>query len=297
MGDLYDLQSYRLHSFHDRLFLLINDTGGNVNAAGFQLMKDHRRQRYEHIRKDICHYNVIFLIANCILYRFICNDISDHDIHGSLRNPIYLEVLLCRRDRTRIKIRSDSMLCSELQRYDREDTASGPDIEQLCIAVHILFQLSHTQLCRLMHTGAKGRTRINMNNHLVLILSLYFLPGRNDQNIIHIKLVEILFPVVDPVLILGLSALNRAFTQIHKAAVCLQLLIHAGQDCLRVRILLQIKAKVGDPVICRTVRQNVYKHLLLVRLRKRHLVLDLHTLDSGVRQCGDDDILRIGLCL
>ena len=56
-----------------------------------------------------------------------------------------------------------------------------------------------------MHTGAKGRTRINMNNHLVLILSLYFLPGRNDQNIIHIKLMEILLPVVDPVLILGLA--------------------------------------------------------------------------------------------
>ena len=56
-----------------------------------------------------------------------------------------------------------------------------------------------------MHTGAKGRTRINMNNHLVLILRLYLLPGRNDQNIIHIKLMEILLPVVNPVLILGLG--------------------------------------------------------------------------------------------
>ena len=46
-----------------------------------------------------------------------------------------------------------------------------------------------------------------------------------------------------------------------------------------------------------SIRENVYKHLLLVRLRKRHLVLDLHALDSGVCQCGDDNILRIGLCL
>ena len=52
-----------------------------------------------------------------------------------------------------------------------------------------------------MHTGSKGCARIDMNDHFALIFRFHLLPGRNDENIIHIELMKILFPVVDPVLI------------------------------------------------------------------------------------------------
>ena len=57
--------------------------------------------------------------------------------------------------------------------------------------VSILAQLADTQLCRLMHTGSEGGSRINMNQIILfLILRLYLFPGGNDQDIIHIKLME-----------------------------------------------------------------------------------------------------------
>ena len=50
---------------------------------------------------------------------------------------------------------------------------------------------------------------IDMHDHLAFIFRLYFFPGRNDQDIIHIELVKIFFPVIDPVLVLCLGFFYR----------------------------------------------------------------------------------------
>ena len=89
---------------------------------------------------------------------------------------------------------------------------------------------------------------------VIRILRLYLFPGRNDQNVIDIKLMEILFPVVDPVLVLSLTFLDGTLTDIHKAAELLKSLVYTGKDRLFVRILLQIKAQIGNSVVLRTIR-------------------------------------------
>ena len=66
-----------------------------------------------------------------------------------------------------------------------------------------------------MHSGSERRARINMNYHLLTVFRLHLFPGRNNQNIIYIKLVEILFPVIHPVHILGLRFFNQALAYIH----------------------------------------------------------------------------------
>ena len=39
-----------------------------------------------------------------------------------------------------------------------------------------------------MHTGSECCTRIDMNDHFALIFRFHLLPGRNDENIVHIEL-------------------------------------------------------------------------------------------------------------
>ena len=67
-----------------------------------------------------------------------------------------------------------------------------------------------------MHTGAECSTGINMKHHFIGVFRFDIFPGRNDQDIINIKLMEILLPVVDPVNILGLVHDNGTFSDIHE---------------------------------------------------------------------------------
>ena len=53
-----------------------------------------------------------------------------------------------------------------------------------------------------------------MDDHLVFVLFFDFFPGRNDQNVIHIKLFEVFFPVVDPVDIFRLIHGNTALADL-----------------------------------------------------------------------------------
>ena len=55
-----------------------------------------------------------------------------------------------------------------------------------------------------------------MEHQPALILWLCLFPGRNDQNIIYGKLVEILLPVVNPVDILSFVHADGSFSDIHK---------------------------------------------------------------------------------
>ena len=56
-----------------------------------------------------------------------------------------------------------------------------------------------------MLSRAKGRTRIDLNQELVLMLLRNLLPGWLDQDIVYGKRFKILLPVINPVLILRLA--------------------------------------------------------------------------------------------
>ena len=84
------------------------------------------------------------------------------------------------------------MLCTEHQGEDCQNTATGSHVQKLSFRSNEFPQLSHTQLGRLMHSCSKCSSWIDMNDHLILILRLDILPGRNYKDIINIKLVKIL---------------------------------------------------------------------------------------------------------
>ena len=253
-------------------------------------MADHRRQWDQDICQNICRYNIILFISDLILHGFIINDISDHHIHAAFRNLVCFQIFSGSRDRTWIKIRTDRMTCSQFQCCDGQDTASGADIQDLHTVLHIFFQLTHAKLCRLMHTGTKRRARINMNDHLILIFRFYFFPGRDDQDIIHIKLMKILFPVVDPVLVFGLGFCDRSLSDIHKHTKLFQSIFYICKQLFFIFFLIQVKVQISDPVICRSVWKNIDKHLLFVLLRQRYFIFNLYAFHAGFCQCGDHDI-------
>ena len=129
-----------------------------------------------------------------------------------------------------------------------------------------------------------------MNDHLILILRLDILPGRNYKDIINIKLVKILLPVIHPVYILCLRLLNRALTHVQITSHLFQFSAHLHQDGSCVLIFIQIKRQISLSVIFRHIRQYVYEHLLFVSLSQRYLILNLYPLDSQIHQHTADNI-------
>ena len=60
-----------------------------------------------------------------------------------------------------------------------------------------------------MHSCSECSPRIDMDHHFITVFRLYFLPGWDDQNVIHIELMKILLPVIYPVHILCLRLFDR----------------------------------------------------------------------------------------
>ena len=67
-----------------------------------------------------------------------------------------------------------------------------------------------------MHPGTERRAGIDMEHHFIGILRLDIFPGRDDQDVINIELMEILLPVIDPVNVLRLIHDDGTFSNIHK---------------------------------------------------------------------------------
>ena len=65
-----------------------------------------------------------------------------------------------------------------------------------------------------MHAGAEGGSRVDLDDELILILLRNLLPGRLDQEIADGKRMEEGLPVIDPVLILRIRAIDRAAADI-----------------------------------------------------------------------------------
>jgi len=64
-----------------------------------------------------------------------------------------------------------------------------------------------------------------------------------------------------------------------------------------VYFFIQIECQVCTSVIFRHIRQDVYEHLLFVRLCKRDLIFDLHSFDSKISKHAADDIFCLCCCL
>ena len=148
-----------------------------------------------------------------------------------------------------------------------------------------------------MHSRSECSSRIDMHDHLAFIFRLYFFPGRNDQDIIHIELVKIFFPVIDPVHILCLGFFYRSFTYFHIGTHIFQFIFHSFQKTFFIFIFFQIETDICDAVIDSCLRKDINKHLLFFRLCHRNLILNLDSLYTKVHQHTTDNVFCLGCCL
>ena len=147
-----------------------------------------------------------------------------------------------------------------------------------------------------MHTCSERCTRINVNDHLVAVLRLYFFPGWDYKNVVYIELMEVLLPVVDPVYIFRLRFLNGTLPNIKKCTHIFQFFSHVHKNRRHIFFLIQIKCQICCPVIIWNIRQNIHEHLLLILFCKRNLILNLHTFNSKICQHTAHNILRLCRC-
>ena len=148
-----------------------------------------------------------------------------------------------------------------------------------------------------MHTGAKRSARIDVYNHLILIFRLHILPGRDDQNIIYVELMEIFLPVIDPVHIFRLRLLNRSASHLDIRTHILKFSANLCKYRFLVILFFQIEADIGNSVIHAGLRKNIHKHLLFFSLTHRNIIFDLNALDSQIHEHTADKILRFRRCL
>ena len=99
---------------------------------------------------------------------------------------------------------------------------------------------------------------------------------------VHGKGLKVLFPVVDPVLILCLARRDNPGSQIREQGELIQPLLHLFKDLLHIRIIIQVKAYLGDPLIRGQFREDIDKHPLCLLLSQGNIVLDLDSFYSNV---------------
>ena len=148
-----------------------------------------------------------------------------------------------------------------------------------------------------MHTGSECSPRINMKNHLVLVFFFYLFPGWNDQNIVHIELMEKLFPVVNPVFVLSLGFFNRRLTDIHKGTKFFQCISDITKNGFFICIFFKIKIQISNAVIRRSFRHDVNKHLCFIFFGQWLVILNLHTFHTDFCKSTDDHVFCFCFCL
>ena len=209
-------------------------------------------------------------------------------------NAVGFQVLAHCRDGVLVQVRAPDLLRAQLQGGDAQDTAARSHVQKFCPAVHGFFQLADAQLGGLVHPGSKGGAGIDLHQQLVLVLLGNGLPGGLDQNVVHGEGLEILLPVVDPVLVLGLGGGDGALSQIREHGQLVQTFLHLFHQLLNVAVVVHVEAHLCHALVRRQLRQNVDEHSLGLPLRERHVVLNLHALDADVVQHAADQIDRLG---
>ena len=147
-----------------------------------------------------------------------------------------------------------------------------------------------------MHTRSKGCARIDMDDHFITVFRLYFLPGRDDQNVVHIELFEILFPVVDPVLVLCLRLCDGALSKVQELLHFCKCRADICKNLLLVLVYIKVKIQISNAVVIRNIRHDIHEHLLFVALGQRLFVLNFHAFDSHIGQSGDHNVFHFRSC-
>ena len=257
------------------------------------MVNDLRRQLHQHRCQDVRRDDIIFLITGKILRLLIIDQVADDRLHLILGDVICLKILPDRVHRAGIQVCSVYMPRAEHDRYDSQNAASCSDVQNFAALRHVFLQLSHAQLRGFMHAGPECGARIDVKDLLAPVLFLHLFPGGDDQYVIYRKLVKILFPVIDPVLVLRLRALYGAGADVGELPQGGKFLFHSGKNSIRVLVFVQIEAEVGCPVIGSCRQRDIHEHLLQVFLRQGNIILDLGAFHACVCQRADHYVFSL----
>ena len=307
--DVHNLKSRLFARVRNGFLVTVDDSGHDADRSRLHTADGCRCERNQDRRKNIGHNDVVFPVSDLILNLLIVRKISENHMKARRIDAVCLQIIIHGRYRTGIKIRRRHASAAEHQGENSQDSASGSDVEKVRLIREILPDLPDAQLRRLMHTRAECRAGVNVKYkaRLFLPVSLFrLLPGRDAENIIDPELVKILFPVVDPVLVLRLVHGDRSVPD--NIGITPEL-IEALRDSLpdflgfslasvrhlqrSVFVFLYVKTQNGSAVIGSRRRADIDKHLLFLCSREGNIVLDLGPLKADIFQLADDDVFRI----
>ena len=248
--------------------------------------------------KDVGNDNVVFLVSRPVLNLFIGNDISDNHFKIIFGNTVFLHVFFCCIQCAGIQVRSLCMTGSVHQGHYRQYSAAASDIENLGILRYVFANLTDAESRRFMCSGSERRTGIDMKYLSGVFRHFLFFPGRNNKQIINEEPVEILFPVVNPVKILGFGNQYRSFSDIRILLCFFKHRIDIGKKRLHIKIItcFHKEIQISDSVILFRLRRNIHKHLLLFQRTKRDFILNLRAFQTDILHVANQNILCIGDC-
>ena len=239
-------------------------------------------QQNNNIRQYVGHCHIVLTVSRPFLDGNIVYDITLEYMEPVFRNAVGFQVLPYGVDGIFIQVRAPHLFCPQFQGCDSQDTAACSHIQHQGVPVHVLFQLADAQLGGLMHACSKGRSRVNLHQKLVLVLLRYGFPGRLNQNIVHCKGLKVLFPVVNPVLVLCLRRGDGPGAQIRKWGQLVQAFFHPSEVIRHIRVIIQVKTYPGNAFVRRKLRKNVNKHPLCLLLCQGHIVFDFDSFYTNV---------------
>lgn len=189
------------------------NAGGDIGAARLQEARDLSRERDEDGRQDIGQDEVVAL-SYFRLHFLIVDKVAHDEVKTIRRDVVAAQVVFHCRDDLRVEVGADGMRCAEHQGQNGEDAAAGADIEDAVALLQMPSQGTDAELRGLMGAGAKGGAGVDAEGVFSGCGILIFLPGREDEDVVDVELVEELLPVVLPVGVVHDVDGNRAVADI-----------------------------------------------------------------------------------
>ena len=214
---------------------LLDNAAGQENAVVIKLLRNILQQHDNNISNNI-RYNHICLALSAVQQIALAH-------LNLLRQAVVCHILACHAHCHSINIYCLNRFCAQHSGSNRQNTAARAHVEHLSLRRNHLLQTLHHHIRRMVRASAKRHTRVNLDNMLALLGSI-FLPARLDnQALAYMGNMEILLPFVRPVLLIHLAEARIAKAVFANALLDkLELLINLRQTLFQLLIICIISA-------------------------------------------------------
>ena len=178
----------------------VDNSACDVDSAVLHKVTHALGQKHNCICNNICKHNVIFALdligkasADCCVA--VCNAVDFGVLGGSSYGGF-------------VNVNADRTVCTEQKRCNREYSASATDVEHRVALFHILLAHLKAKTGCFVTTRTERKTGVDVQNDSAVCV-VVVTPARTDKQFFaDLNRIEILFPVVAPVLLGAVEKLD-----------------------------------------------------------------------------------------